>query len=65
MSIIGSDFHPRYQRIAVLEEATGEIVGRRRGSGRAAVARGARQPLRRGQQGSRPRRDGAGKSGYS
>ncbi len=51
MSIIGSDFHPRYQRIAVLEEATGEIVGRRRGSGRAAVARGARQPLRRGQQG--------------
>ena len=29
MSIIGSDFHPRYQQIAMLEAETGEILTRR------------------------------------
>jgi len=29
MLIIGCDFHTRYQRIAILDEATGELVARR------------------------------------
>jgi hypothetical protein len=30
MLIIGCDFHTRYQQIAMMDEATGELVERRR-----------------------------------
>ena len=31
MLIIGCDFHTRYQQIAMLDEATGELIERRAG----------------------------------
>jgi len=30
MIIIGCDFHTRYQQIAMMDEATGELIERRR-----------------------------------